>query len=64
VRFWNTDVLTNMEGVLQVISELLCPPPHPSPLPHCAVERGNFPLIPCHPPLPHIVGERVGVRGN
>jgi very-short-patch-repair endonuclease len=29
VRFWNTDVLMNMEGVLQVMSELLRSPSHP-----------------------------------
>ena len=32
LRFWNNDVLTNIEGVWQIISENLLPPgcPHPS----------------------------------
>jgi lysyl-tRNA synthetase class 2 len=33
VRFWNNDVLTNMDGVLQTILEALQSHPHPSPLP-------------------------------
>ena len=35
VRFWNNDVLTNMDGVLQVIVAALEEEqdPHPSPLP-------------------------------
>ncbi|MBV8158576.1 MAG: DUF559 domain-containing protein, partial [Dyella sp.] len=34
LRFWNNDVLKNMEGVLEVILEALASPaPHPSPLP-------------------------------
>jgi very-short-patch-repair endonuclease len=37
LRFWNTDVLTNMSGVLEVIAATLSParrePPHPAPLP-------------------------------
>nr|WP_199042907.1 endonuclease domain-containing protein [Dyella sp. ASV24] len=34
LRFWNNDVLKNVEGVLEVILEVLASPaPHPSPLP-------------------------------
>jgi very-short-patch-repair endonuclease len=34
LRFWNNDVLRNIEGVLQSIVETLSPsPPHPNPLP-------------------------------
>ena len=34
LRFWNNDVLTNLEDVLEVILEgLASPAPHPSPLP-------------------------------
>src|SRR3954469_23869155 len=34
IRFWNHDVLTNLEGVLQAIGEALadCPPPNPLPV--------------------------------
>jgi len=32
IRFWNNDVLTNTEGVLQAIA-LAVQPPHPNPLP-------------------------------
>ena len=39
LRFWNNDVLMNIEGVLTVIlASLASPTPHPSPLP--AGERG------------------------
>ena len=31
LRFWNNDVLTNMEGVLERIRECLSPSPRPSP---------------------------------
>ena len=32
--FWDNDVLTNIEGVLEVILEALASPaPHPNPLP-------------------------------
>jgi len=31
LRFWNNDVLTNMDGVLAVICEALGPSPQPSP---------------------------------
>jgi len=33
VRFWNNEVLQNMEGVLTVIEEALQKAPHPTPLP-------------------------------
>jgi very-short-patch-repair endonuclease len=34
LRFWNNDVLKNLDGVLEVILEALAsPPPHPNPLP-------------------------------
>jgi very-short-patch-repair endonuclease len=34
LRFWNNDVLRNMDGVLQTIVDTASPePPHPSPLP-------------------------------
>ena len=39
LRFWNNDVLMDIEGVLTVIlASLASPAPHPSPLP--AGERG------------------------
>ncbi|SFR88275.1 Very-short-patch-repair endonuclease [Dyella sp. OK004] len=39
LRFWNNDVLTNIDGVLEVIVEALAnPAPHPNPLP--GGERG------------------------
>ena len=34
LRFWNNDVMQNVDGVLQVIAEALsrrCPPPRPLP---------------------------------
>ena len=40
LRFWDNDVLTNIEGVLEVILEALASPaPHPNPLP--GGERGQ-----------------------
>ena len=40
LRFWDNDVLTNIEGVLEVIlAALASPAPHPSPLPEG--ERGR-----------------------
>ncbi|HEY8100279.1 MAG TPA: endonuclease domain-containing protein [Burkholderiaceae bacterium] len=33
VRFWNNDVMLNLEGVLMRIVELAAKPPHPNPLP-------------------------------
>ncbi|HUH83072.1 MAG TPA: endonuclease domain-containing protein [Stellaceae bacterium] len=33
IRFWNSDVLENIEGVLEtILHELESPPPHPNPL--------------------------------
>ncbi len=33
IRFWNNDVLDNLEGVIQrVVAETEAPPPHPGPL--------------------------------
>ncbi|HEY6916715.1 MAG TPA: endonuclease domain-containing protein [Allosphingosinicella sp.] len=33
LRFWNSDVMKNLEGVLQVIAQALENHPHPNPLP-------------------------------
>jgi len=33
LRFWDNDVLKNIEGVLEVIRDRLLLPPHPNPLP-------------------------------
>ena len=33
LRFWNSDVMDNLEGVLQVIVQALETHPHPNPLP-------------------------------
>lgn len=33
LRFWDNDVLENIEGVLQVVRDRLLLPPHPNPLP-------------------------------
>ena len=33
IRFWNNDVLTNLDGVLEAIVLALTSDPHPSPLP-------------------------------
>jgi very-short-patch-repair endonuclease len=32
LRFWNNDVMENLEGVLMTIAAALSPPPQPSPL--------------------------------
>ena len=41
LRFWDNDVLTNIEGVLEVILEALASPaPHPNPLPGEEREQG------------------------
>lgn len=40
-RFWNNEVMANLDGVLQQILELLAETPHPSPLPQG--ERGRAP---------------------
>jgi lysyl-tRNA synthetase class 2 len=35
LRFWNNDVLQNIDGVLQAIVDTASPePPHPNPLPN------------------------------
>jgi very-short-patch-repair endonuclease len=42
LRFWDNDVLTNIEGVLEVILEALASPaPHPNPLPGGEREQGS-----------------------
>ena len=33
IRFWNNDVMTNLEGVLTILSATLASPPLPNPLP-------------------------------
>jgi len=38
VRFWNNDVLTNMDGVLETIVATLKVDPHPGPLPQAGEE--------------------------
>jgi very-short-patch-repair endonuclease len=64
LRFLNTDVLTNIDGVagsiLSVINNLGPVPLHPSPLP--SGERGRVVTPADEPPRPG--GERVGVRGD
>jgi adenine-specific DNA-methyltransferase len=41
LRFWNNDVLANIESVLEVILEAVASPaPHPSPLPTGEREPG------------------------
>ena len=40
LRFWNNDVLSNIEGVVESIVDTLNPsPPHPNPLPSGERER-------------------------
>jgi very-short-patch-repair endonuclease len=39
LRFWNTELLTNADGVLEILSCRLKHPPHPDPLPQQG-ERG------------------------
>ena len=65
LRFWNTDVLANIEGVLHRIAGAL-KDPHPDPLPERERESG-MPLLteertPKRPPLPSGApsGERAG----
>jgi hypothetical protein len=43
LRFWNNDVMKNLDGVLQVIVEAFSalPPPHPRPLPTTRFARGG-----------------------
>ncbi len=40
LRFWNNDVLTNIDGVLSTIVAALAPYPHPNPLPRVGVGVG------------------------
>ncbi len=40
LRFWNNDVLTNIDGVLSTIVAALAPYPHPNPLPRAGVGVG------------------------
>jgi len=43
LRFWNNDVLKDIEGVLEVIRSKLLLPPHPNPLPQGEREQNkNF----------------------
>jgi very-short-patch-repair endonuclease len=39
VRFWNNEVLTNIDGVLEVIQRALAPTPTPNPSPQGGGER-------------------------
>ncbi|MBI4002555.1 MAG: endonuclease domain-containing protein [Nitrospira defluvii] len=54
LRFWNHDVLMNLEGVLHRIAEAAKPSPQLSP-----AGEGN-----CPSPSPLPTGERGGVRGE
>ena len=46
LRYWNTDVLQNIEGVLQALRLELDVAPHPVPLPASgARERGGDPQL-------------------
>lgn len=40
IRFWNNDVLTNMDGVLVTIANALAQHPHPVPLPQAGEGEG------------------------
>jgi very-short-patch-repair endonuclease len=43
LRFWNNDVLRNVDGVLQSIVDTLKPlPPHPDPLPNGEREQARI----------------------
>jgi very-short-patch-repair endonuclease len=45
IRFWNSDVLENIEGVLETILRALeSPPPHPNPLRPRGAEREMNPF--------------------
>jgi uroporphyrinogen-III synthase len=59
IRFWNNDVLGNLEGVLDTIRTALESPPHPDPLPHSMGARD----IDAAPPRPAQRGEGRG-EGN
>jgi very-short-patch-repair endonuclease len=42
IRFWNNDVLENLDGVLEtIIAAAETPPPHPDPLPPRRGRRGS-----------------------
>ena len=52
LRFWNNDVLSNVEGVMETISrrmrrETLQEPPTPDPSPAMLAWRGGEPRAPC-----------------
>ena len=67
LRFWNTDVDGNMEGVMQIVLDALeaAPPPHPSPT---RGEGAASPPISAHAKkisaAPPPRGEGVGVGGT
>ena len=42
VRFWNRDVLDNIDGVLETIARELGPPPHLTPTLSAQAERGGL----------------------
>ena len=52
LRFWNSEVLENMDGVLLTIIQALKDPPHPNPLPAGEREQQQDPRPAC--------GEREG----
>ncbi len=56
IRFWNNDVLGNLEGVLDTILAALQTPPHPDPLPRFTGAREKTPA----PPRPAGRGEGRG----
>jgi very-short-patch-repair endonuclease len=41
LRFWNNDVMQNLDGVMSVISEAFVPPPTPNPSPPLASLAGG-----------------------
>jgi very-short-patch-repair endonuclease len=42
LRFWNNDVLTNIESVLEVLMKALASPaPHPGPRPPSFIRKGG-----------------------
>ncbi|HEY0112775.1 MAG TPA: endonuclease domain-containing protein [Allosphingosinicella sp.] len=43
IRFWNNDVVTNMDGVLQTILAALKTHPHPNPLPQAGEGANEAP---------------------
>jgi very-short-patch-repair endonuclease len=68
LRFWNNDVLQNLEGVLEAIAaELGTKTPSSCPSPQGEKRRQE---LPAHsgervsPPAPSPPGERIGVRGS